>query len=347
MAAQILMDDDELAALPKEERAEIRADVHSRPADSNYATETGTDSNGGKFSAVRERGVETAVSNEESVQVARSLSKRSTRIADTPHPGDHNAGARVDSSTEMPALLKPRAVASARDEVVPVSPDIPVELHGKTRSQLAKMYADAHRQIGVQGAEVARARRAADDFVRAELAKRAAAAAPAKPAAEVDDVAFFANPTQAVAEAVKAAVDQHPAVRAAKDASERAHVEKVVTAQVGAANTFAEEFPDAAASFADPAFQEWVSKSPIKQRLLVEAHKNFDLASAREVFATWREIKSARQSSDGRRSGQAPSGSKKVYSRRQILSLMENDPERYASMAQELSLAYTEKRIRP
>lgn len=299
--------------------------------------------------------------------------------------------AQVEEQEEMIDLEagKPVIVADAPAQPVKAQPkakpvaaaaadadELPEGLRGKTPSQLAKMYADAQSVIGRQGKELGDLRRHADLVIQqraVELAQRQTTAKPAVEKKEVADADFFANPKATVGELVKDIIANHHEIKQLRGESQRLAAENLATKQATNEQAFNGEFSDAGTTLADPAFRSWVNASPIRQRLLLAAHKNYDLAAAREVFGTWNELKatktvpagtavsdaartlaasrkkSASQAAavpSGANAAQGDGSKKKIYSRVQILDMMENDPERYQAMSGEIQRAYEEKRVR-
>jgi hypothetical protein len=256
--------------------------------------------------------------------------------------------------------------------------DIPDELKGKTPAQLSKMYRDAQQVIGRQGTELGELRRAADGYIKSALTRAAAPVPQPKdkePEAEkeVDDVTFFTNPKAAIA----AAVANHPAIKALQGETKENATRELIRQRTDAATKFGAAHPDAKEVSQDPAFKEWVLKSPIRRTMLLRAHQHYDLAAGMEVFNTWKELKAARvgagTAADGKPSEKQPAGKPvadkqaarvpsggnpsprssgtagkegKIYRRADVIRLMINDPNRYELMADEITKAYTENRVR-
>lgn len=208
--------------------------------------------------------------------------------------------------------------------------DLPVELRGKSRAEIARAYVDAHKTIGRNGSELGALRRHAAllEAMAQQPAHRTEAPAPESAGEhEMSDVEFFENPQQAIAKAIST----HPLLRGVKGAVEE-------TLHKKSAEQFAKEFPDAEQTMADPAFRQWAAASPVRMKLLAAAHRDFDVEKAREVFGTWRDLKGAASA--------AKAGTKKVYSRSQLQRLMVERPEEYERRQEEFARAYLENRVR-
>jgi hypothetical protein len=119
--------------------------------------------------------------------------------------------------------------------------------------------------------------------------------------------------------------------------------------------------PDFMDIASNAAFQEWVSASKVRTNLFAAAN-SYDFDAADELLSIWKErtqvanatisaekedrkrqIKSA-SSVASKMSDEAPS--KKIYRRADIIKLMQNDPDRYDLMQEEIMAAYREGRVR-
>ena len=276
----------------------------------------------------------------------------------------------ADDEADEPAK-KPAKPAKA----APVAEDeIPEELRGKTQVQLAKMYRDAQSVIGRQGSELGELRSTADRYIRANLdaaARKAAAPKPAEPDVKAPDaVDFFTNPTESVAKLI----ENHPALKDLKGQAQEFATREIQRRREDSTRQFNAAHPDAAEILADPDFREWVTKSALRKAMLLRAHQHYDLASANEVFSTYKELKAARTAAQpvvdgksgakpavkpagkeaarvptgGNAAPRVPAGGKegKIFRRADVIRLMEQDPDRYQLMADEITKAYQEGRVR-
>ena len=223
---------------------------------------------------------------------------------------------------------------------------VPEKFAGKTQAELAAMLVEAERFRGKQANEVGDLRRSVDTLLQAQLV-----AAQEKAPAVEEEIDFFTDPEAAV----ERKIANHPDILAAKQAaassSQEATKAKLLTAH-----------PDMSSIIADEAFGAWVKDSPIRQQLLQQADRNYDFDAANELFSTWKERahlaertvevdkreRSATIKAAGTGSGNASAAGspKKVYRRSDIVRLMNTDPDRYASMADEIFAAYKEGRVK-
>ena len=214
-------------------------------------------------------------------------------------------------------------------------------LDGKTRAELQRMYADAQRHIQQQSGELGRMRAGMAAFER-DMAQRRAQreAAESKP---IDEIEFYADPQKAMSKAI----EQHPAIKEARDLTQRAKQQHVARAMQSNAETFSKEFPDAGETLNDQEFRTWVGRSPVRQRLLSMADQ-YDLAAARELFGNWRDLRGTKANTgrnSNRQSGKSNDG-KPIFRRAQVLELMATNRERYEQLEPEIRRAYAEGRIK-
>ena len=263
---------------------------------------------------------------------------------------------------EKPAK-KAKAKPAAKE---PVEDDVPEELKSKTPAQLAKMYREAQTVIGRQGSELGELRKTAYTYIKAHLQASAPKAA-AKPAPkQMDDVDLFTNPKEAIA----AAVANHPLVKELQGAKREIEAREVRRHMETVSAKFNAAHPDAPQILNDTKFQEWVVKSPVRKDMLLRAHQRYDLDSANELFNTWKELSAmrapveektpakasksvataaaARVPTGGNAAPRGQSGGTegKIYRRADVIRLMQNDPARYELMADEITKAYQDGRVR-
>jgi hypothetical protein len=112
----------------------------------------------------------------------------------------------------------------------------------------------------------------------------------------------------------------------------------------------------------DPKFAEWIKGSKVRTKLFVQADQQYDYDAASELFTLWSERSSivqetakaerlnrknaVKSAATGNTRGSAEGSRKKVYRRADIIKLMKTDPERYASLSDEILRAYAEGRVK-
>ena len=235
---------------------------------------------------------------------------------------------------------------SEPEEIQEAEEDIPEKYKGKDLKDIVRMHQEAEKLLGRQSQEVGELRKTFDDYIKTQLAEKEQAHA--SPAEEVD---FFEDPQKAV----EYAINNHPKLREAE----------AVTVQLKQNEALARlkaTHPDFDKIVMDQSFLDWVGKSKFRANLLQQADKQYDFDAADELLTSWKErqevvnttkatetqnrkqqVKSA---STGSTKGSAEAPSRKVYRRADIIKLMQTDPDRYMSLAEEIRTAYAEGRVR-
>jgi len=224
--------------------------------------------------------------------------------------------------------------------------DIPDKYRGKSLEEIVRMHQEAEKLLGRQSSEVGELRKTVDTIVQAQLAEKEQAHA-----STVEEIDFFDDPKRAVEQAIA----NHPKLKEAE----------AVTAQMRqseALSRLKSVHPDFDTIVTDQNFLNWVEKSKIRTKLLHDADKKYDFDAADELLSLWKERqnivaeaantetearkKSVKNASTGNTKGSAESPSRKVYRRADIIKLMQTDPDRYMSLAEEIRTAYAEGRVR-
>lgn len=230
--------------------------------------------------------------------------------------------------------------------------DVPDKYRNKSIKDLVRMHQEAENLIGKHANEVGEIRSLADQLIRERFERQQNEASKSK-VDELSEVDFFADP----AKAVEKAVSQHPAVLQAQQTAMT--LQKQMRVQ-----ELQKKYPDFQQRAQDPFFLEWVKKSPSRTRQLLNAHQNFDVADAIDLFDTYEDIKASRaevaaegakelkeMSKNTLKNAVTPSGGsgesgKKTYRRADLIRLQIQDPDRYMQLQDEIMAAYAEGRVR-
>ncbi len=256
--------------------------------------------------------------------------------------------------------VEPAQPETPKQEPQPAVEDVPEKFRGKSLSDIVKSYEELEKNFGKQASEVGELRKTHDEFIRSTLTSAGNGRASIKEESTDDDAEFFVNPKAAIAKAV----EQHPLVKQLRDTADTQRKDESLR-QLG------QRHGDWKEVVADPAFQAFVNSSPIHQRLLADAHETYDVTAADYVISQYKASKQqpAQQQvsapasdpvKDAARAaavkaGTVPagtsaptdnSGGKKIYRRSDVVRMMQYEPEKYESMAEEILLAYAEKRVR-
>jgi len=226
----------------------------------------------------------------------------------------------------------------------PVEDDLPEKYRGKTPKEIIAMHQEAEKLIGKQGSEVGELRKVVDDFIKTQTSKDLKTQEP-----EFSDDDFFTEPKNAVDKAI----DNHPAVKEAKQAALQMRKQEVLS-------KLSSEFPNLVETVQSPSFIEWVKGSKVRTELMIRAESQFDYDSAKELLETWNDRQtttkkvtetskidrdSQLKAADVGVSNSNESVSKKKYRRSDIIKLMQTDPDRYDAMSPEIMAAYREGRV--
>ena len=228
------------------------------------------------------------------------------------------------------------------------APQLPDKYRDKSLEDLVHMHQEAEKMIGRHSSEVGELRSVVDNFITTQTAQQQQ---PPQQEDDTEDVDFFTDPQKAVSRAI----ENHPKIRQAEEHAMQQQREALKT-------RFSQEHPDAKAIMGDAAFIDWIKGSEYRTQMFVDADKNYNFAAANELFSLWKERtsmaqqtaevdkKARKSSSKAAQTGSgrsAQTGSrKKIYRRADIIKLMVDDPDRYASLNDEIMQAYSEGHVK-
>jgi len=240
--------------------------------------------------------------------------------------------------------------AQFAEEPIQEEEGIPDKYSGKSVQDIVRMHQEAEKLLGRQSAEVGDLRKVVDSYIQTQLTSTGNGNQQQEAEPE-DEVDFFSDPEKAV----QRAIDNHPKVRQA----EQFHTQ---VRKNNALQTLQQKHPDMADILSTSSFGEWVQGSKIRTQLFYQADKEYDYEAADELFTNWKErqgivnqavtaekqtrSKAVRQASTGNATGSTESASRKIYRRADIIKLMKTDPDRYASLSDEIMKAYAEGRVK-
>jgi hypothetical protein len=225
-----------------------------------------------------------------------------------------------------------------------VEDNVPEKYKGKSTDDIIKMHQEVEKLVGRQGSEVGELRKIVDDFVKANLT------APQKESVE-EEVDFYDNPS----EAVKQAIANNPDLQDVRNLKKELQETKVT-------QLLEKSYPDYIETVNSEPFVKWIQDSKVRSELFNKAHTQLDWDAANELLGTWKTLNQAsakakelssvdlkqqrKAASTGSAKGTGESSSKKVYRRIDIINLMQNNPTRYLDLADEITQAYQEGRVR-
>ena len=226
------------------------------------------------------------------------------------------------------------------------SEEIPEKYRNKTVKELVDMHQNAEKAIGKQGGEVGELRKMVDDYIQAQVPEQ-----PKEQEQQNEDIDFFTAPEKAV----ETAIDRHPAIKAAKKATEDMQLET-------ARNHIITKHPNIRETLTDPKFAEWVKGSQYRQKQFIQAETRFDLDAVDELMTGWSERQSfvdntvateknarkdsVREASTGSTQSSQGGSRKPIFRRADIIKLITNDPDRYEALYPEIAQAYIDGRVK-
>ena len=259
---------------------------------------------------------------------------------------DQRKDEEVNTTDEIQSLEEIPTQEQSQEQLTDLEDDVPEKYRGKSSSELARMHQEAEKLVGRQSSEVGELRKIVDDFVKTQLAQKQA-----EPSAPSEELDFFDDPKKAVEQAIA----NHPKIREAEVASQNYKMQEAISKLKNA-------HPDFESVISNASFIQWVNASKFRTELLQRADRGYDADAADELFSQWKERQSVveqtqqnetsdrkqqlKVASTGNTRGSAESPSRKIYRRADIIKLMQTDPERYMSLAQEIREAYSEGRVR-
>ena len=235
----------------------------------------------------------------------------------------------------------------APQEPTPAEDDVPEKYKGKSTAEIVRMHQEAEKLLGKQSGEVGELRSVVDSYIQTQLDSTT----PTKQETEAEDIDFFSDPDKAV----ERAIANHPSIKKAEAAN-------LNNQRSTAQSKLQSRHPDMNEIVQDGKFVDWIKSSKIRTQLFAQADRQYDYDAADELFTNWKERQgvvaqaastekdtrkaAVRAASTGSTKGTGEQRAKKVYRRSDIIKLMKTDPDRYMSLSDEITQAYSEGRVR-
>lgn len=244
---------------------------------------------------------------------------------------------------------------AAQPEEVAKEPEVPEKYRGKSLDEIVKMHQEAEKLIGRQAQEVGESRKLLDEFIKHQLDSKKHDTQPVK-SQEID---WFEDP----AKAVNQAVENNPILKQLQE-------QQAQQAQVVALQTIEKAHPDYLSVAQSEDFAQWIQGSKVRMQLFAKAN-NYDVDSALELLDTYKSLKGVQKQKEevtkaadetlkkadeesrskalkaaAVQQGGTGESTKPIYRREDLIRLRMQDPERYESMADDILLAYAERRVR-
>ena len=271
---------------------------------------------------------------------------------------DERPDEELNEGEELASFEEPEQeeiLEEATNEEADVQPeeepeDIPEKYKGKQLKDVIQMHKEAEKLLGRQSSEVGELRKIIDEFVKTQLASNTQTS----PQVVEEDVDFFDDPKLAVQKTAEQLLKDHPALKEVEELNRSLRAQQA-RAQVKA------NHPDFEDILSDDKFKQWISKSNVRMELYERADKSFDFDAADELFTSWKERQATiaetakvhekdrkrqvKAASSGSANGTGEA-SRKIYRRADIIKLMQNDPDRYMQIADEIAEAYEQGRVK-
>ena len=227
---------------------------------------------------------------------------------------------------------------------------IPEKYAGKSMEEVIEMHQHVEQALGKQGAEVGEQRKLIQSLIDAQNNANSTTP-PEEPVAQEDN--FFDDPVNAV----NKAIENHPDVIKARE-------ERMGNVQKHNLDSLDKAYPNWQETVKDSNFQKFIGDSPTRQEMFRKADSDYRSDLAIELFDWYAKTEMSGKtqeavaeerskvekamkltSSESRSSGDSVGG-KKVYRRADLINLQVTDPNRYASLADEIQSAYAEGRVK-
>jgi hypothetical protein len=273
--------------------------------------------------------------------------KMSIVVESTPETGEPVQEAVVEEAVEVEATAEPEGnVVEETTEA-----QIPAKYQGKTLEEVIEMHQNVEQALGKQGSEVGEQRKLIQSLLEAQNKAQATIEEPQEEESSFEE-AFYTDP----AKAVNQAIEKHPDVLKARQQIAQQE-------QQAKLSVLEKAYPDWETRVADKDFQQWVGASEIRKDIFRKADTEYRPDFAIELFDMYDKInmvektkqvqkkekekskKALRQTVSETRSTQSVGG-KKMYRRSDLINLQITDPNRYASLADEIQEAYAEGRVK-
>ena len=228
--------------------------------------------------------------------------------------------------------------------------EIPDKYAGKSMQEVIEMHQNVEKVMSKQSNEVGEQRKLIQSLID-EKNKATDTTPPEEPVAQEEN--FFDDPVKAVNQAI----ENHPDVIKARE-------ERMGNMQKHNLDASDKAYPDWQKTVQDSAFQKFIGDSAARTEMfrLADTEYRSDLAielfdwySSTEMSKKTQEAKAEEKtkiqsnlkktSSETRSSGDSVGG-KKIYRRADLINLQVTDPNRYASLADEIHSAYAEGRVK-
>jgi DNA-binding transcriptional MerR regulator len=237
-------------------------------------------------------------------------------------------------------------------EAEPTS-EIPEKYAGKSIEDIIEMHENATKKVTQQGQELSEQRKLMQEILETQRQSlQQQTQEPVEETVSFEDT-FYENPEKAIASLINNNEDIKRAREVSAQASRDAALSKLEST-----------YPDYKQIVGSTPFLDWVGQSPVRKSLLQNAHTNWDFDAASELISTWKQVsmvnktnevkeeqkksieKALKQSTTEKRTTGDSVGGKRIYRRADLQRMQMYEPDRYASLQDEIYKAYQEGRVK-
>jgi len=268
-------------------------------------------------------------------------------------PAENLADTEVENTVQPDETLETLEAESETQEESPTTPDIPDKFSGKSVEDIVKSYQNLEQELGRKSQEIGELRQLSDSFLKAEISRNdGQTSLQSENSTDETEGDFFEDPNKAV----NSLIEKHPKFQEFQEFQARQQQD---TSKAQLEQTH----PDYVDIVQDSNFQDWVKASTFRTDLFQQADR-YNYTAADELLTHWKERsmidktaevqqkqKATRKKNlkagktESRVSSESTAG-KKTYRRADLIRLKQQDPTRYADLADEIFNAYAEGRVK-
>jgi hypothetical protein len=263
-------------------------------------------------------------------------------------PAEQPADNEVENTVELDETL---SMGEAETEEPAFA--VPDKFSNKSVEDIVKSYQNLEQELGRKSQEIGELRQLSDSFLQAEISRNGPQTSQATENSNLEtEEDFYDDPSKAV----NSLIEKHPKFQEFQQfqAKQSQDTSKAQLEQT---------HPDYVDIIQDTSFQDWVQASKFRSNLFQQADQ-YNYEAADELLTHWKERstvdktaevreeqaatrkKALKTSKSESRGSIESTAGKKTYRRADLIRLKQNDPNRYADLADEIYNAYAEGRVK-
>lgn len=231
---------------------------------------------------------------------------------------------------------------------------LPEKFSGKSTEEIVEAYVNLEKSYGRMGNDYGQLRKLTDEILQQKEEARAHKQTEPESYEDYNDELGFDDFVDDPRNAVDRALKANPTVQKLEKQMQEQAAEQSRKALVA-------RHQDAEDIVTSPDFGKWVQESAGRQRMLQEAHVNYDADLASDLISMYKTgrkaatdeavtERDARAKADFRKAsvekGASPTRTTKVFSRQQLIKLKIENPAEYERRRPEIMAAYAEGRVK-